>query len=403
MTTDSLLSEQPLFEKEMLPVNGSDNNKPAFIATAEKNISLKVFTRLAGKYSETGKYWHLVRSDEQTLGSFCERCKVVCAVSSLATAGDCIEALRQYKQATTTEDSGDRNSNQLTTDRLFVLSAETQRLLGYVLFEDLLFVGLEQNVMSFMRKCEVILHVDTSLETAARRIRNEGVFCAPVVDSEDNFVGIVNALDIIREVEFEAAEDFMRVSGLNSVVMSQSYFETPFISLIRGRLSWLVALLLFQSISSVILGYFEELIERHVVIALFLTMLIGTGGNAGNQSSAIVIRGLATGEIHRQNAYLVISREFRLAVIMAFILSIVAFFRVFVSVPSNIKAALTVSIALFLIVISSIVAGAVAPLLLEQCGADPAYCASPALATATDVIGVLLICTVATIILGSSA
>jgi magnesium transporter len=99
----------------------------------------------------------------------------------------------------------------------------------------------------------------------------------------------------------------------------------------------------------------------------------------------------------------VISREFRLAVIMAFILSIVAFFRVFVSVPSNIKAALTVSIALFLIVISSIVAGAVAPLLLEQCGADPAYCASPALATATDVIGVLLICTVATIILGSSA
>lgn len=167
----------------------------------------------------------------------------------------------------------------------------------------------------------MILHVDTSLETAARRIRNEGVFCAPVVDSEDNFVGIVNALDIIREVEFEAAEDFMRVSGLNSVVMvssshcyalykkvknvkSQSYFETPFISLIRGRLSWLVALLLFQSISSVILGYFEELIERHVVIALFLTMLIGTGGNAGNQSSAIVIRGLATGEIHRQNAYL---------------------------------------------------------------------------------------------------
>ncbi|EME27000.1 Magnesium transporter MgtE [Galdieria sulphuraria] len=318
----------------------------------------------------------------------------------MSTAGDCIEALRQHKQKTRVESSVDGCPKQVTTDRLFVLDAENGELRGYILIEELLFVELEQNVTVFMKKCDVVFRDDTSLEIAARKVRSFGVFCAPVVDSEGNFLGIVNALDIIREVEFEAAEDFMRVSGLNSVDVFQSYFETSSFSLIRERLSWLVALLLFQSISSIILGFFQDLIERHVVIALFLTMLIGTGGNAGNQSSAIVIRGLATGEIDRRNAYLVVSREFRIAVIMASILSIVGFVRVLFTVPNNIKAALTVSIALFLIVISSIVAGAVTPLLLEQCGADPAYCASPALATATDVVGVLLICAVAIVVLG---
>eukprot|EP00871_Galdieria_phlegrea_P002765 jgi/Galph1/348/GphlegSOOS_G5059.1 len=387
MTSDdvSTYPERELLQRELSGASSKLNNVK-LMAKVERDASVMVATRPTQFSSEQED------QKQDNSGSYYEK--------SVEGFSDCIQILQERRKRAARENEGFVEAYQVAADRIFVVDVKNETLLGYILLEDLLFNPANCSVTECLRKCELILNSNERLEYAAKKIRHTGILCAPVVDEGRRFIGLISALDIIREVEFEAAEDFMLVSGLGNADMVQSYFETPLYNLVRGRLSWLVALLLFQSVSSVILSQFQNLIERHVVIALFLTMLTGTGGNAGNQSSAIVIRGLATGEINRYNTMRVIGREFRVAMVVACILSLVAFIRVFFTVQFDIRAALTVSVALFLIVVSAIVAGTVAPLLLEHCGADPAYCASPTLATATDIVGVLLFCTVAVIMLG---
>ncbi|CAN0407521.1 unnamed protein product, partial [Phaeothamnion confervicola] len=125
------------------------------------------------------------------------------------------------------------------------------------------------------------------------------------------------------------------------------------------RVGWLVSLLLLQSLSSVILTYYQAVIERNIVIALFLTMLTGTAGNAGNQSSAMVIRGLATGEINRRNTWRVITRESKAAMMAAVILSGASFVRVFMTPGSTMLATLAVSVAMGATVVGAVMFGTI--------------------------------------------
>ena len=160
---------------------------------------------------------------------------------------------------------------------------------------------------------------------------------------------------------------------------------------------------MLQSVSSSILSNYSNLIERNVVLALFLTMLTGTGGNAGNQSSALVIRGLATGDMHpKRDFWQVVAKEAKVALVLASLLSVVSFGRVMLSISASstsLIAAATVSGALFLTVFAAVIAGTITPLLFERAGLDPCYFASPALATLTDIAGVLILCSLATITL----
>eukprot|EP00611_Tribonema_gayanum_P028534 TRINITY_DN7359_c0_g1_i1.p2 TRINITY_DN7359_c0_g1~~TRINITY_DN7359_c0_g1_i1.p2 ORF type:complete len:161 (-),score=34.73 TRINITY_DN7359_c0_g1_i1:359-841(-) len=156
---------------------------------------------------------------------------------------------------------------------------------------------------------------------------------------------------------------------------------------------------MLQSLSSVILTHFQSVIERHIVIALFLTMLTGTAGNAGNQSSAMVIRGLATGEINSANKMRCLWREAKAALIAAVILSAASFARVWMTPGSTWLASVAVSVAMGATVVGAVLFGTATPLLLDRFGVDPVNFASPALATLTDVSGVLILCTVASMLL----
>ncbi|CAM9250637.1 unnamed protein product [Hapterophycus canaliculatus] len=190
----------------------------------------------------------------------------------------------------------------------------------------------------------------------------------------------------------------MRQSGSGG---GESYFGTPLPSLVASRVGWLVSLLGLQSFSSLILQSFQNVIERNIVIALFLTMLTGTAGNAGNQSSAIVIRGLATGEIHQGNKWKVIWREARAGVASAIVLSVASFVRVLLTPGATTIATLAVSIAMGATVMGAVMFGTIAPIVLHGMGVDPVNFASPALATLTDVSGVFILCSVAKLMLGS--
>ena len=205
-------------------------------------------------------------------------------------------------------------------------------------------------------------------------------------------VGALAPGEVMVELERDATEDVARYAGAGS---AESYFGARIRDLVKNRGAWLLALLALQSASSVVLARFSALLERHLALALFLTMLTGTAGNAGNQTSALVIRGLATGEIDaRRDWKRVLAREARVAAPLACILGVASFGRVLTSVAGQhaAKTALVVASAMTSTVVAAIAVGVGAPLLLEAVGVDPCNCASPALAAAVDRLGVLFLC-----------
>mmetsp|Transcript_55788 Transcript_55788/g.130707 ORF Transcript_55788/g.130707 Transcript_55788/m.130707 type:complete len:327 (-) Transcript_55788:52-1032(-) len=184
-------------------------------------------------------------------------------------------------------------------------------------------------------------------------------------------------------------------------VQERSYFKTTMSELIWGRSTVLILLLVLQSASSVVLSRYQQLIERNVFLALFLTMVTGSGGNAGNQSSAMVIRGLSTGEINRSNMLSVLMREVMASSVIALVLALAAFGRVLVTDGCDATAAAIVSSSTYITVVGAIAGGTAVPLILDRLGLDPCNLSSPILATITDVMGVLLLCLVTTALVGS--
>ena len=180
------------------------------------------------------------------------------------------------------------------------------------------------------------------------------------------------------------------MSGLASSV-SHSYFSTSAWRMIWHRSVWLISLMLFQSVSSMIMGTYDTMIRNHAIVSFFLTMLIGTGGNAGNQSATLVIRGLITNEISRDNALKVLWREFHIGIVIASLLVTFGFFRVYYFYR-DVVSALAINISLFFIVLMSMLLGAMIPILLERLNIDPAHSAAPFLATLMDILGVLIYC-----------
>jgi magnesium transporter len=248
-----------------------------------------------------------------------------------------------------------------------------------------------------MEKNELLVYVDEDQEDIVNQMEHYGLISAPVVDKEHHFLGVISADDVFEIMKEEGSEDVYKMSGLSP--MEHSYFATSVWTLIRQRLPWLIGLLLLQSFSSMILANYSSLINQYAIITFFLTMLVGTGGNAGNQSATLVIRGLTTKEITRQNGIKILLREFGISLVMASLLGLVAFARVVYAAHSPFFA-LVISLSLILIVITSIVMGAFIPIILERCGIDPAHSATPFLATLMDILGVLIYCLVCSQFLG---
>lgn len=173
---------------------------------------------------------------------------------------------------------------------------------------------------------------------------------------------------------------------------------TPFCQRLRGRVSLLVGLLIFQSVSSFILSSYSELLQQHSVIVYFLTMLVGAGGNAGNQAAVLVIRGLATGEIRAWCEY--VCGEVKMAVAISIIMVAAGFARVTVF-DGSYEDAIAIASSLLAIVFISIIVGASLPLLLHQLRFDPAH-AGATIQVIMDLAGVLITCMVCSVLLPRS-
>jgi magnesium transporter len=280
---------------------------------------------------------------------------------------------------------------------LYVTDASRQ-LTGIVSLRDLVVAAPDTTLAEIMTRDVVFVHTDTDQEEVARTIQRYDILALPVVDSEERLVGVVTVDDVIDIIEREATEDIYALGG-GVQSDGDNYFQTDLIKVARRRVVWLFVLLLTNTVTGAIIRSQEQLLQQVVILAAFIPLLTGTGGNVGAQSSTVVIRGLNTEEIQNMGAGKVIFREAAAGVLLGLILGTMATIWAYL-LQGNLAVAMSVGISLVAIATLASVAGSALPFLFRSFGLDPALMSAPFITTAVDVLGVLIYFNIARIILG---
>lgn len=275
------------------------------------------------------------------------------------------------------------------------ITDKQNKLIGHIGIEDLVLNDPKAKMSEFMQKNEFIAKADEDQEEIAQKMRHYHLISAPVVSRGNYFLGAITAENLVDILEEEASEDILRISAMAR--LKHTYFETPFVRLFFERGAILIVLMFAESITSFIIGHYEVLLID--ALTLFIPMLISTGGNTSTQTSAVVIQGLASGEISSNNLRKFLNREFFMALCLSTVLGISAFIRVFYFSQQNLSLSLTVGTSIAAVVMSSVLLGSAIPFILRKIGLDPAYAAAPFLATGMDILGLFIYCYVAKLIL----
>jgi magnesium transporter len=290
-----------------------------------------------------------------------------------------------------------------TINYLYVLNDEGV-LIDDIKLKDLLFVSREFKVESISDRQFVALSVYDSDEIAINVFKQYDRNALPVVDEKGILLGIVTIDDILRLANQEATEDMQKIGGMEA--LDEPYLQAPFLELMRKRASWLVVLFLGEMFTATAMGYFEDEISKAVVLALFLPLIISSGGNAGSQASTLVIRAMALGEVKLRDWWQIVRLEVLSGIFLGTVLGIIGFFRValwglFSSIYGEhyVLIAITIGLSLIGVVLWGTLAGALLPLILRRAGVDPATSSAPFVATIVDVTGLIIYFLIAIVIL----
>jgi magnesium transporter len=224
------------------------------------------------------------------------------------------------------------------------------------------------------------------------------LLAVPITDSERRLVGIVTVDDVIDVIEQEATEDFEVMAGMKP--SEKTYFRTGVLNLAKNRILWLLLLMISATLTGTVLIHFESAFTVNSLLVALMPMLMSTGGNAGNQSATLIIRGMALGEVEVRDILRVIWVELRVSLICGILLSVVNFVRVMLMYPNEITVAMVVSISLIATVVMAKVVGCVLPIAAKVCRLDPAIMAAPLITTLVDVTSLIIYFSVAKLLLG---
>ncbi|NJL53444.1 MAG: magnesium transporter [Hydrococcus sp. SU_1_0] len=277
------------------------------------------------------------------------------------------------------------------------VTSNSRQLTGIVSLRDLVIAAPDTSLAEIMTRDVVFVHTDTDQEEVARTIQRYDILALPVVDSEERLVGVVTVDDVIDIIEREATEDIYALGGVQSD--GDNYFQTNLWTVARRRVVWLFILLLTNTVTGAIIRFQEDLLQQVVILAAFIPLLTGTGGNVGAQSSTVVIRGLNTDEIQNMGAGKVVFREAAAGILLGLVLGSMATVWAYF-LQGSLAVAMSVGISLIAIAFLASVAGSALPFLFRNLGLDPALMSAPFITTAVDVLGVLIYFSVARIILG---
>jgi magnesium transporter len=284
---------------------------------------------------------------------------------------------------------------------------EQQRLLGVVSFRELFAAPPDRKVRDIMHVDVVTVREDQDQESVSRVFAQHDLAAIPVLDAEDRVKGIVTVDDIVDVVEEEATEDIQKVGGMEA--LGVPYMQIGFFHMLKKRAGWLAVLFVGEMLTATAMTYFEDEIARAVVLALFVPLIISSGGNSGSQASTLVIRAMALGEVKLRDWWRVIRRELAAGLALGSVLGTLGLLRILIwqavspTYGQHYKLlALTVFGSLIGVVTFGTMAGSLLPFLLRRLGFDPASASAPFVATLVDVTGLIIYFSVASLILSGT-
>ena len=289
---------------------------------------------------------------------------------------------------------------------IYVLDSE-QRLVGVVSFRELFGAPPERTVRDVMRTNVLSVRDDLDQEAVANFMAESKLMAVPVVDAEGRIKGIVTVDDIVDVVREEATEDIQKIGG--SAALDAPYLDVGLPEMVRKRAGWLAVLFVGELLTASAMAYYEDRIERAVVLALFIPLIISSGGNAGSQATTLVIRAMGMGEVRLRDWLHVLRRELTTGVALGVILGVIGLMRI-VFWPARAtlygvhfqRIGLTVAISVLGVVLWGTLAGAMLPFVLRRLGLDPASASAPFVATLVDVTGLVIYFSVATLFLSGT-
>ena len=250
----------------------------------------------------------------------------------------------------------------------------------------------------------IALNVTDDQETASEAFKMNNRVALPVLDNNKVMLGIVTIDDVLWITQEEFSEDIQKIGGTEA--LDEPYLEMPLLKLFKKRIVWLVVLFLSEMLTATAMGYFEDEIAKAVVLAVFIPLIISSGGNSGSQASTLIIQAMALGELTIADWWRVIRRELQSGLLLGAVLGIIGFTRVMLWNQifhsygvHGILVASTVGVALVGVVLWGTIAGSMLPIVLKKFGADPATSSAPFVATLVDVTGLVIYFSVAFMIM----
>ena len=265
---------------------------------------------------------------------------------------------------------------------------EKRQLDGVVTVKDLLMNPYETRVGDIMDTHVIKVTTTEDQEAVVEMMNKYNLICIPVVDSEDRLVGIITVDDVMDVMEEEATEDFEKMAAM--LPSEKPYLKTGVFQLAKNRIPWLLILMLSSTITGGILVKYENAFNAIPLLVSFIPMLMDTGGNCGSQSSTMIIRGMAVGEIDPADIIKVLWKEMRVGMVVGFVLAVVNFARLMIQYPGNTMICLTVVLSVFCTVIVAKAIGCSLPIGAKVLKLDPAIMASPMITTIVDAVSLMV-------------
>lgn len=266
---------------------------------------------------------------------------------------------------------------------------EQKRLVGVVPLRTLLLAEEDSKVSELMEEDVIFVTTQDDQEEAAALFRKYSFMSLPVVDGIQRLVGIITVDDIVDVIDEETTEDMEKMAAL--LPSDEEYLKTPVSRLAKNRIVWLCVLMVSGTLSSAIIGIYQPVLDQVVQLATFIPILTGTGGNAGSQASAMIIRGMALDEVRPRDIFRVVGKEAEVGLICGVLLAAINFVKQILFSPStDIMIDLTVSVSMGCVVVVAKAMGCVLPIAAKVCKLDPAIMAGPLITTVVDAVALLI-------------
>lgn len=294
--------------------------------------------------------------------------------------------------------------NSETIDVIYVIN-EKGELLDDIRIREFILADPSTRVKELMDDRVISLNAYQDQEEANEVFKMNNRVALPVVSNSNKLLGIVTIDDILWVASEEFSEDMQKIGGTEA--LDQPYLEMPLFALFKKRVVWLVVLFFGELLTATAMAYFEEEIAKAVVLALFVPLIISSGGNSGSQASTLIIQAMAVGEITLMDWWRVLRREIYSGLMLGSVLGLIGFFRIFVWHAINpelygthwMMLGTTVGFTLLGVVLWGTLCGSMLPMILKKLGADPAVSSAPFVATLVDVTGLVIYFSVAFLLL----